>query len=252
MEVALSLGLRVMGWYKVSEDRVVYSGRVTREPLSTWLATKEGSATVAQLAKTVAFRLFGRTRAAKKQVWRDLDAAARSEDGRAAMQAAADIYTKGISALAYAQGLPRITVALRRLVLVPRALVAGRTRMSVRTRLLECERFAALPPAVQEFFFEHVLVEADAAARLARPSIKRPIASSNEWTLVGAETGFQWVDQLWSGAAWTGHWFVHERPRTALSRADRRALEEAMISLRSSIATLPRERRHALIKMAAS
>jgi hypothetical protein len=241
-----------MGWFKVSEDRVVYAGRITRDPFAAWLATKPGSATVAEAAKSVGFRLFGRARAARKQLWRELEAAARSEDGRAALQAAADIYTRGISSLAYAQGLPRITVALRRLVLIPRALAAGRARSSVHSRLVQCEAFAALRPPVQEFFFERVMLEADAAARLARPSIKRPIASSEEWSLVGADTAYQWVDQLWSGAGWTGHWFVHERPRAALSRADRRALEEAMASLRSSIATLPRERRHALIKLAAN
>ncbi len=241
-----------MGWFKVSDGRVIYTGRVSRDPLASWLATKPGAAVVAATAKSVGFRLLGRHRAARKQLWRELDAAARSEDGRAALQAAADIYTRGISSLAYAQGLPRITVALRRLVLIPRALAAGRTRGDVHARLAQCAQFAAQPVALQEFFFERVLVEIDSAARSARPSIQRPIASSDEWALVGADTGYQWVDQLWSGAAWTGHWFVHERPRTALSRADRRALEEAMTSLRSSIATLPRERRHALIKLAAS
>ena len=136
-----------MGWFKVSEDRVVYAGHITRDPFAAWLATKPGSATVADAAKSVGFRLFGRARAARKQLWRELEAAARSEDGRAALQAAADIYTRGISSLAYAQVLPRITVALRRLVLIPRALAAGRARSSVHSRLVQCEAFAALRPA---------------------------------------------------------------------------------------------------------
>lgn len=241
-----------MAWFKVVDGRIVYSGRISRDPHAAWLGTKQGTLAAAERAKTLGFRLFGRARAARKLLWRELDEAARSAEGRTAMQAAADLYIRSISTHAYAQGLPRLTVGLRRIVLVPRALAAGRARPQVRARLAECRAFSASPLAVQEFLFERALVEIDAAARSARPSVQRAIASSDEWSLIGADTQFQWVDQLWSGAGWTGHWFVYELPRTPLARADRKAVEQAVASLHRSVATLPRDRRHALIKLAAS
>ena len=114
-----------MAWFKVVDGRVVYSGRITREPYVQWTATPAGAASLAERAKTVGFRLLGRTRAARTQIWRELDDASRSAEGREAMQAAADLYLRALSTLAYAQGLPRATAALRRVVLVPRALASG-------------------------------------------------------------------------------------------------------------------------------
>src|SRR3954464_9021511 len=73
---------RTMGWYKVTDGRVIYAGRISREPYATWVATKAGSDAIATVAKGIGFRLLGRARAARTRVWRDLSAAARSEDGR--------------------------------------------------------------------------------------------------------------------------------------------------------------------------
>ena len=238
--------------FKVAGGRVVYTGRLTREPYTSWTATRDGSAAIAEVAKELGFRLFGRTRAARRQIWRELDAAARSEEGRAAMQAAADLHIRTIGTLAYAQGLPRTTVGLRRVVLIPRALVASRARAAVSGRLGECPAFASRPVRQRDFVFERVLAEVDAAARLAQPSVQRSIASGSEWSLIGADKRFQWVDQYWSGAGWTGHWFVYEQPREPLARSDRQAVEKAVDALKSSIVNLSRERRHALVQLAAS
>jgi hypothetical protein len=241
-----------MSWFKVSDGRVVYAGGISREPYAAWIASKAGSQAIDVVAKGIGFHLFGRTRTARARVWRELAAAAKSEDGRAALQAAADLYVSTIGAIAYAQGLPRAVVALRRLVLVPRALVAGRARAVIATRLNECRAFAGRPLPEREFLFEAALSEVDAAVRGARPSIQRPVRAADIWLCVGADTRFPWVDQYWSGPGWSGHWFVYERPREALSRTDRKALERAVAELQTSLNTLSRERRHALVKLAAA
>lgn len=241
-----------MSWYKVKDGRVMYAGRISREPYATWVVTKAGAAAIDSVAKGIGFRLFGRARAARKRVWRELSAAASSDDGRAAMQSVADIYLQSISALAYAQGLPRTTVGLRRLVLVPRALVAGRARAAVAARMNVCPAFAERPVGERDFLFEAALVQADAAVHSARPTIRRPVRAPEEWGCVGADTRFAWVDQYWSGPGWSGHWFVYEFPREAMSRADRKAIERAAAELHASLGTLSRERRQALVKLAAS
>ena len=241
-----------MSWYKVSDGRVVYSGRISRERYATWTLTKAGTQAIEAVAKGIGFRLFGRVRAARARVWRELSAIARSEDGRVALQAAADLYGRTISTLAYAQGLPRAAVGLRRLVLVPRALVAGRARAAVAARLTQCAALADRPLAERDFLFEAVLAEVDAAIRAARPSVKRPVRAPDDWGCVGADTRFAWVDQYWSGTGWSGHWFMYELPRQPLSRADRKAIERAVEELHAGLGTLSRERRQALVRLAAT
>lgn len=240
-----------MAWYKVNDSRVVYAGRISRERYAAWIATKSGSAAIDAVAKGIGFRLFGKVRAARTRVWRELAAAAASEDGRVALQAAADLYVSTIGAIAYAQALPRANVGLRRLVLVPRALVAGRARAAIAARLAQCRAFAERPLAERDFLFEAALSEVDAAMRAARPTIQRPVNAADLWLCIGADTRFAWVDQYWSGAEWSGHWFVYERPREALSRGDRKVLEQAVQNLQSSLTTLSRERRHAVVQLAA-
>lgn len=241
-----------MAWYKVADGRVVYAGKISREPYAAWIDSKAGSEAIAIVAKGIGFRLLGRARAARTRVWRELSAAAASEDGRVALQAAADLYLRTISTLAYAQGLPRATIGLRRLVLVPRALVAGRARAAIAARLRECGVFSERPVPEQDFLFEAALSQVDAAVRAASPSVSSPVRAPDEWGCVGAETRFAWVDQYWSGTGWSGHWFVYELPRTPLSRSDRKAVERGIEELSASLRSLSRERRHAVVRVAST
>ena len=240
-----------MSWFKVRDGRLGFTGTLTREPYAAWVATAEGARAIDAVATTIGFRLFGRKRAARSRIWREMAAAATSDEGRSALQAAADLYAGTISTLAYAQGLPRTTIELRRLVLVPRALVAGRARTAVTARLMQCRVFAERPPAEREFLFETALTQIDAAIRAARPSVQRPVRAADEWVCVGADTRFAWVDQYWSGPGWSGHWFVYELPRQSLSRATRKALDRGVDQLNAGLGTLSRERRQALVQLAA-
>jgi hypothetical protein len=240
-----------MSWYRVRDGRVVFSGTLSREPYSAWVATKEGAAAIDAVAKQIGFRLFGRKRAARSRVWRELADAAKSEDGRSALQAAADLYVRTISTLAYAPGLPRSTVELRRLVLVPRALVSGRARTAIADRLRQCRPFAERPVAERDFMLESALHQIDAAMQRARLSVKGPVRAADEWGCIGADTRFAWVDQYWSGPGWSGHWFVYELPRGPVSRATRKAIDRAVDQLNAGLRTLSRERRQALVQLAA-
>jgi len=241
-----------MSWYKVSDGRVVYRGALTREPYGAWLATRGGGQAIDAVAGGLGFRLFGRARAARSLVWKEIVAASRTDEGRAALKEVGDLYLRTLALLAYAPGLPRAVVALRRVILVPRALVAARARTAVTARLAQCRAFAERPGPQRDFIFEAALAEADAAARAARPSIDRPIRCPDGWVAIGADTRFAWVDQFWSGAGWSGHWFLYEYPREAPSRSDRKAVQKAADELQHALDTLSRERRQAVVQLAAT
>jgi hypothetical protein len=51
------------------------------------------------------FRLFGRTRAARRQIWRELDGAARSEPLYSAIEMEAECFAAAMADLCYADGL---------------------------------------------------------------------------------------------------------------------------------------------------
>lgn len=242
----------LMGWFKVNDGRVVYSGQVSRDPYATWTATAEGSAAVGAVAAGMRFKLLGKVRAARKQIWRELVEVLRSPDGRAALQASADDYNRSLISLAYAQALPRATVGLHRLVLVPRALVAERARVAICAQLDQRAAIASRPAAERQFLYSTVMSQIDESMRGAKPSVQRPLKGQDGWVVIGADTRFEWVDRYWSGDGWTGHWFLYELPRTRLSRADRKALDAAVNTMRASVENLSRERRHALVKLAAT
>ena len=241
-----------MGWFTVRDGRVVPSGHVSRDSFVAWTATADGSAAIAAVAARMRFKLLGKARAARKQVWRELLDALGSAAGRAALQASADVYNRSLITLAYAQALPRTTVALHRLVLVPRALVAERARAVISTQLDQCAALAAQPAAQREYLYSTVMSQIDDSMRTAKPTLQKPLKGHEGWVVIGADTRFEWVDRYWSGDGWTGHWFVYELPRTRLSRADRRAIDGALETMRASLENLSRERRHALVKLAAT
>ncbi len=239
-----------MGWFKVNDGRVLCNGQISRDPFTAWIATPEGSAAIAAVAGGMGFRLLGKARAARNQIWRGLLSALRSADGRVGLQASADLYGRALASLAYAQALPRTSVALQRLVLVPRAMVADRARAAISAQLGQYATFAERPAPEREFLISTVMAQIDEAIRRAKPTSRHPVRGHDEWVVIGADTNFQWVDRYWSGNGWTGHWFLYELPRNGVSRADRGAIERAVETMRASVHNLSRERRQALVRLA--
>jgi hypothetical protein len=241
-----------MAWFEVSHERLAYRGRIDRAPYDAWIRTVEGTAAMDEVASRFRFRLFGRQRAARRQVWRQLSDAARSEPLRATLDSAADLYMGAMSHLAYAAGLPRTQVALRRVVIIPRVMIAARARATVNPRLTRCPGMPEIDEAILAFFLEAVINQLDAGLQRGRPASARPVGAPQQWACVGIDTQYPWVDPYWSGPEWFGHVFLYELPGGGLSRRDRKALDAAMVELQSSIETLPRQRRHELVRHAAT
>jgi hypothetical protein len=241
-----------MGWFRVSRGRLEYGGRITRAAFTRWSETTEGAAAIARVAAGLRFSLFGRARAARRRLWRALDAAARTDSVSTAIASEPPRFMQVVARIAYSDALPRAHIALHRLVLVPRAMIAGYARVALSKRLETVAEFAALDEALQIFMFDQLVIEMDAALQKAAASVRNPVLAHEEWSCVGVSKGLVWVDPLWAGPDGTGHVFMYEFPRAGLSRRDRKTLESTMAEMSISVSSLTKLQRNAMVRAASA
>jgi hypothetical protein len=239
-----------MSWFRVVKGRLDYRGRVTREPFTAWASTQEAAPTIQSAAADIRLALFGRERAARRQLWRALETAARSGAAIEAIRAETTHHLKLLSTLAYVPVLPRVNVGLHRLVVVPRTMIAGRGYAALCSRLSKVRELAELPEAVRGFLFEQILREMDFALYSASPSPRRPVPAHDEWVCVGVNLDLVWVDPMWSGPGWGGHLFMFEQPRAGLGRKELKALEAAVAETTKQIEALSRVQRDGVLRSA--
>jgi hypothetical protein len=239
-----------MGWFQVTKGRLEYRGQLTREPFTAWASTQEAAATIEGAAAGIRFALFGRQRAARRQLWRALETATRSDGASETIRRETTHYLKLLASLAYVPVLPRVNVGLHRLVVVPRTMIAGRGYSALCSRLSKVPELAQLPEAVRGFCFEQLLREMDFALHRAAPSPRRALQTHEEWVCVGVDLELVWVDPMWSGPGWGGHLFMFEQPRAGLGRKDLKALEAAVSEMRKHITSLSRVDRDGLLRSA--
>jgi hypothetical protein len=238
-----------MGWFRVSSNRLVYRGRLSREPFAAWAGTVEGEASIDERARRDRLWLFAHQRT-RRRMWRELELLSRGESFAKTVQWEAGQFEKTIVDASHAPGLPRRTIALHRLVLVPRTLVAGRMRTALRRRLFNSDAFPGLDARLRDFFCEQLVVELDAAVAAHRPTASRPLLTHETWGCVGYHTDYEWVDPFFAGQGWGGHLLMFEFPVQGLARQSRKALEQAVQDIQSSLANLSRNQRHAIVQVA--
>ena len=235
-----------MSWFVADRGQVKYR-RLTRQPFLDWLQTTDGAARLEAVRAAIRFRAFVKARA-RGRLWRPLEAAARTDALRTALDEEARRFGGALEDVCYAQALPRAHVALRRLVLVPRTLAVARARTGLRMRLWNLPALGEVDESVRAFFCEQLLIEMDRAVERARPSVRQPVIAGDGWSCVGTERRYVWVDPLFAGPHGAGHFFMYEFPRAGLSRGQRKELEAAVTRLQESIEYLSRIQRDALIR----
>src|SRR5207244_13170448 len=105
-------------WVRYRRGRAWYSGAIGRRPFMAWLETPEGQAALDETASRRRFAFLARRRAARC-LWRRLAAAARDPQVVTTIQSELDSYLGRVHEFAYAGGLPRLSVDLSRIVVVP-------------------------------------------------------------------------------------------------------------------------------------
>jgi hypothetical protein len=182
----------------------------------------------------------------RRELWEAVDTPA----VRAGIAAECDRYLAAWADLAYAPSLPRATIALHRLVVVPRTMILARTLSRVSTRLSACPGIADLPDPFKAFLARRILCDMDDAIRRAVPSPHRPVCTHESWACVALDHEFTWIDPLWSGPDWRGHVMMFEMPTARLQRRERRELEAAIERLKQTLPNLSRQQRDGTVQMA--
>lgn len=238
-------------WVRFRRGRAWYTGGITRAPFDAWLVVPEGRATLDDAASRVRFRFLARARAARR-LWRGLAAAARNPGVIAAIQHEMDAYLGRLQEFAYAEGLPRVSVDLHRLVLVPRVLINGAAYGAIDRRLRSERAFASLDggDALRDFFVETLIHHLDGAIAGATPSPKRPLPVGKEWISVGVDGAFVWRLPLLNEPPWDGHHYVLELTRDPITRAVRKAVVAAVARIEMSLPSLSRTERNEILRRA--
>jgi hypothetical protein len=239
-----------MSWFDVAEGRLRFRGRLTKDPIREWVSSEEGAVAVQAAAREIGFSLVGRTRSARNRMRRRLWEAIAAPSLRDTVAAECDRYVAAWSQLAYAPSLPRLSLAARRVVVVPRVMIAWRTVSGATARLAACLQRADVPDLFKAFFAGWVFSRMEDAICRAQPRPERPLSARESWACVAVDTDLIWIDPSWSGPEWRGHVVMFEMPAPRLQRRDRRELEVAIAQLTQSLPNLTRGQRDHTVRMA--
>jgi hypothetical protein len=163
-----------------------------------------------------------------------------------------EAYLNRLGQLAYAEGLPRAGVDLRRIIVVPIVLLNGVACTGLAKRLSQQPAWAALeaPDALRDFFISTLTTEMTTAVTDAAPSPRNPLQAGAEWIVVGANTSFVWRVPVFQTPPWNGHYYVLELTREPITRAVRRSVSETIESVEASLPSLSRASRNEVLRRA--
>jgi hypothetical protein len=238
-------------WVRYRRGRARYTGRVSRAPFDAWLATPKGQHVLDQATSRTRFRLFARSRAARR-LWRQFASAARAPSAVVIIQSEMDAYLGRLQEFAYADGLPRLSVDLHRLVAVPRVLINSTAYGAIARRLHSERAFASLEggDSLRDLFITTLIDHLDGAIAGAAPSTKRPLAAGKDWISIGLENAFVWRLPVLNEPAWTGHHYVLELTRDPITRAVRKKVVAAVEEIEASLGRLSRIERNEILRRA--
>lgn len=239
-----------MGWIIQRKGTLTYSGRLSRpKSFETWTET-DGRAVVTALASKRWFSILGKRRAAKRAIWRELQQLAESGSFANEIHQAVGAYTSRMVEFALERTtLPRVSVDLRRMYVVPRATYNAWTYNLLTSRLGSRREVAALkggPEFVKYFCFELLSAE-DKALVESSPSVHHPLRAGTTWSIVGADSRLVWSVPFGREPDWRGHYYVCEMPADSLTRARRKQLATGVKTLEEGVSELSRLRKSAIL-----
>jgi hypothetical protein len=239
-------------WVRYSRGRLQYAGRITRAPFAAWAQTGDGCAAIEKAARRIRFSLLGKRRSAARRLWRQLADAASDGPVAGAIGVEVQAYLDRLGELAFAEGLPRSGVDLRRLIVVPIVLLNGAACTAIASRLNQQVAWASLEggDALKDFFITALIRQMETIVAAARPSTAVPIAVDAGWITVGLNTTFVWRVPVFHTPPWDGHHYVLELTRDPITRAVRKAVATKIAAFEASLVALSRTDRNEILRQA--
>ena len=250
IHLAISPLIPIMPWVIRRRAAVNYSGRLPRpQSFDLWTET-EGREVVTALASRRWFSVIGKRRAAKREIWRQMRQLAESGTLAGYIHAAVAEYGERIGNFALDRSsLPRASVDLRRLFVVPRAQYNAWALDLLTSRLRTCPEVRALkggPTLITYFCFE-LLSAIDNAVLACSPSVRRPLRAGADWSILGVNAQVVWSVPFRPGPDWRGHYFLYEAAANGLTRARRKLLTASIEQLESGVAEFSRLRKSVIL-----
>lgn len=235
-----------------SRGRLTYTGQLDSASFNGWARSPAGVLVLEEVAPAIRFSLLGRMRSARRRVWRQLASAARSSPVIETVRSEATEYIGRLDPIVFAQDLPRVSVDLRRLVVVPRLFANAESYRALYTALRDELAFAAVPggEALREWFVLTMVGSMERAAASARPSTRSPLPVSSDWMVVAVNERFEWRVPF-EGPPWPGHYYLLEITSSPITRGVRNTVDSEIANLERTIPSLARARRSEILRQAA-
>ena len=228
---------------------MIFTGRLSRRSFEAW-ASSDGWPVVERVASELGFALLGRRRAARRRLWRELTSAASAASIVRDVQRELDGYLQRLDPIVYAHGLPRVSVELRRLIVVPRSFPNAEAFRNLYATLSGHPPFDALKgDPVRDWLVMTIVSGIDTAVAESRPSSRRALAAGSHWMLIGVNEQFEWGVPL-DGPGWPGPYYLLELTSEPLTRSVREAAEPGVAWLEESLPSLTRVRRNEILRSA--
>ena len=236
---------------RYSRGRIRYTGQIDRGAFIAWCESSDGRSVLDPIISTMRFVLFGKARAARRRLWRELTGMARSSPVVAGVQREIDSYLARFDTLVYARNLPCVGIDLHRLVVVPRFFANAIADRRIDASLKAESAFATLDGCqLLRDWFVLTLIDGIAATLVdTRPSPKRPLPAGNDWMIVGVNDQFEWRIPF-NGPAWPGHYYLLELTSRPITRTVRKAAADAVTQMEISLPSLSRSHRNQILRQA--
>ncbi len=189
-----------MGWIKVAGKTLEYAGQLAQSNGFEEWAESQATGLIEKLAKEKGFSLFGKERAVKKDLLRELRDAGDSELLAAAINEEARQFRACPGGIAQAIESNEY-IADGHTYVIPKFLVSKLSRNAAEQALgqsaqLKQFRYGEL----REYFFSQLIDDLHTSFESFKFDPKKPVATGDEgWLIVGQNTEFRWDDQEPSG-----------------------------------------------------
>jgi hypothetical protein len=233
-----------------SRGRLIYTGHIARSAFNVWAQSTDGLELLDKVASELRWAVFGRFGAARRRVWREVKQTLRGARLTGELQREVDAVLGRLDTIVHAHDLPRVSVDLRRLVIVPRLFVNAEAYRGISTALRNEPPFNAVDTVpLSEWLVVTMVGAIESAVLRERPSVARPLQAAQTWMIVGVNQQFEWRVPF-EGPAWPGHYYALELTAQPVTRGVRKAVEKSIGDLEQSLPSLPKNRRSDIIRQA--